>query len=165
MRGLSAAVVALLAAGSGSHATFSVDGAASTSTTVIATIQPRTGAPGYSWLRIYFYPSSLGAGDRAKGVAGRVGAITARWNAVVQLTVDRDATVWQIDLSLPGHTCTIAESDRHAREALQEWTFDGTRLRLTGRGSHVCDLRSLGLPNQTFRWDLDVDIPVVLNAP
>jgi len=73
--------------------------------------------------------------------------------------------VWQVDLSLPGHTCTIAESDREARGALQMFQFDGRRVRLRGRGTHACDMRSLRIPNQTFEWDIDVDVPVTNVTP
>ena len=116
---------------------------------------------GYSWLRISFYASPLSSDDRASATKGRVDAMKAKWSAVLQLTVDKDATVWQVDLALPGHTCTIAESDRDAKNALQEFRFDGRHLRLRGKGSYVCDLRSLKIPNQTFGWDVDVDAPVV----
>jgi hypothetical protein len=154
-------VVAVAAFISGPVASFSVDGVARTAPTAVATIQPRTGAPGYSWLRIYFYSSSLGVDDRGAATAGRTDSMRATWSAVLQLTVDKASTVWQIDLSLPGHTCTIAESDRDSTHALQEFQFDGRRLHLTGKGSHVCDLKSLGLPNQTFTWDVVLDVPVV----
>ena len=78
--------------------------------------------------------------------------------------MDSDSNVWQVDLALPGHTCTVAESEREAKSALPEFRFDGERLRLRGKGSHVCDMKSLGIPNQTFGWDVDLDIPVVEDA-
>ena len=158
------AILMLGAIGSPSNAKFFVDGTASTSSTAVATTQPRTGAPGYSWLRIYFYASPLTPYDSASATKGRVESITATWSAVVQLTVDKGSNVWQVDLSLPGHTCTIAESDREAKNALQEFRFDGRHLRFRGKGSHVCDMRLLRIPNQTFGWDVDVDAPVVETA-
>src|SRR5262249_15143195 len=158
------AIVMLVASGSGSKTRFSVDGMTSTPSTTVATIQPRTGSPGYSWLRIYFYPSALGSDDNAAATKGRVGSIKEKWSAVLQLTVDSASKVWQVDLALPGHTCTVAESDLEAKNALPEFRFDGDRLRLRGKGSHVCDMKSLGIPNQTLGWDVDLDIPVVKNA-
>jgi hypothetical protein len=159
-----AAILAFVTIGSGSLARFSVDGTASTSSTTVATIEPRTGAPGYSWLRIYFYSSPLTSDDLLTGTKGRVESMKAKWNAVLQLTLDKDSNVWQVDLALPGHTCTIAESDREAKSALQEFLFDGKHLRLRGKGSHVCDMRFMGIPNQTFTWDVDLDSPVVERA-
>ena len=142
---------------------FAVDGASSTANAVVATVQPRTAAPGYSWLRVFFY-SSAPAADRAKG--SRADDLTrTNWSAVVQVTVDKAGTVWQVDVSLPGHTCTIAESDREARAALPMFQFDGRRLRLQGRGTHVCDGRALRIPSQTFEWDIDVDVPVANVTP
>jgi len=160
MRAIAAMITAVMF-GAGTTATFSVDGAARTSSTAVATVQPRTGAPAYSWLRIYFYASPLGSADAASAARGRIDAIKARWSAVLQLTVDKSASVWQIDLSLPGHTCTIAESDREAKAALQEFQFDGTRVRVKGKGSHLCDMSLLRIPNQTFAWDVDLESVVV----
>ena len=130
----------------------------------MATIQPRTGSPGYSWLRIYFYGSALSPDDSMAAAKGRVGSIKEKWSAVLQLTVDKDSNVWQVDLALPGHTCTVAESDREAKNALPAFRFDGRRLLLRSTGSHVCDMKSLGIPNQTFEWGVDLDIPVVGNV-
>jgi hypothetical protein len=146
-------------------ARFGVDGVTTTPSTIVATIQPRTAAPGYSWLRIYFYPSSLTAGERAKATKGDVESIRTAWAAVLQLTVDKNRTVWQIDLSLPGHTCTVAASDRDARNALQEFQFDGSRLRLKGKGSHDCDMTSRGIRRQRFEWDIDFETSVIKRGP
>src|SRR5262245_56884470 len=124
-----------------STARFSVDGVTSMPSATLATVQPRNGAPTYSWLRVYFYASAA-ATDRAKASSPR-DLTNTNWSAVLQLTVDKEATVWQVDLSVPGHTCTVAASDGEARDILQMFQFDGARLRLRSRGSHVCDMRSL----------------------
>jgi len=144
-------------------ARFSVDDVTSVPSATLATVQPRNGAPTYSWLRVYFYPSATAA-RRAEASTPR-DLTKTDWSAVLQLTVDKGGTVWQVDLSLPGHTCTIAASDGEARNALQIFQFDGTRLRLRGRGSHICDLRSLRIANQTFEWDVDLDVPVANITP
>ena len=141
-------------------AKFGVDGVTSTPSTIVATIQPRVGAPGYSWLRVYFY-SSLTGGERANAGKGLVESIRTAWAAVLQFTVDKTSTVWQIDLSLPGHTCTIAESDTDARRAFQEFLFDGRRLRVKGSGSFVCVMTPAGVPKRTFEWDVNFETPVI----
>jgi hypothetical protein len=145
---------------SGQTARFGVDGVPTTPSTIVATIQPRMGAPGYSWLRVYFYPS-LAGGERANAAKGLVDSIRTAWAAVLQFTVDRTSTVWQIDLSLPGHACTIAESDADARRAFQEFLFDGRRLRVKGRGSFVCATTTGGVAKRTFEWDVDFETPVI----
>jgi hypothetical protein len=77
-------------------------------------------------------------------------------NAVLQLGVDKDGKVWQVDLSVPGHACTIASSDSAANAMLQEYRFDGTRLRLRTKGTHPCE---------TFAWDVDLTVPVFATGP
>jgi len=153
------AILLFVANGSGTHARFSVDGVASTPSVTIATIQPRTGAPGYAWLRIYFYSAALTPDDEKRVAAGHIGL--TKWSAVLQLTLDKDSRVWQVDLSLPGHTCTIAGSDVEAKQALQDVQFDGNRLRIQGRGSYVCDMRPLAIPKSTYEWDVTLDVAVL----
>ena len=141
-------------------AKFGVDGVTSTPSTIVATIEPRMAAPGYSWLRVYFY-SSLPAGERANAAKGRIESIRTAWAAVLQFTIDQTSTVWQIDLSLPGHTCTIADSDSDARKAFEEFLYDGRRLRLKGKGSFVCVMSSRGTSKPTFEWDVNFETAVV----
>jgi hypothetical protein len=155
------------------HAVFSVDNDAMSLTSVAATIEARANAPGYSWLRINFYSFPFTAADIAGAVKGHVESMDAKWknkasnpkeynhsNAVLQLSVDKDLKVWQIDMAVPGHTCTIAPYEPDVKKALQDYRFDGKRLRLKSKGSFVCELKSLGIPNQRFSWDLDLDVPV-----
>jgi hypothetical protein len=156
-------ILASVYTGPASTARFSVDGVTSLPTPTLATVEPRNGAPSYSWLRVYFYASAEAA-NRARAASPRELTKT-NWSAVLQLTVDKERIVWQVDLSLPGHTCTIAASDGEARNVLQMFQFDGTRVRLQSRGSHVCDMRSLKIANQTFEWNVDLDLPVANSAP
>jgi hypothetical protein len=139
---------------------------------VAATVEPRPGAPGYSWLRITFYSFPFTEADRAAAMKGHLESMDARWtnkatnpkdynhsNAVIQLGVDKNWKVWQVDMSVPGHACTIAGSEREVKAALQEYRFDGTRLRLRGKGSFVCEMNTPGVPNRRYGWDLDLDVP------
>jgi hypothetical protein len=156
-------ILTSLATGPVSTAKFSVDGVRSVALATLVTVQPRNGAPAYSWLRVYFY-SSATAADRAKASSPR-DLTKTNWSAVLQLTVDKAGTVWQVDLSLPGHTCTIAASDGEARDVLQMFQFDEKRVRIRGQGSHVCDMRSLKMADQAFEWDVDLDVPVAKVTP
>ena len=156
-------ILTSLTTGPVSTARFSVDGVTSVPTVTLATAQPRNGAQEYSWLRIFFY-SAATAADRAKASNPR-DLTKTNWSAVLQLTVDKGGTVWQVDLSLPGHTCTIAASDGEARGLLQVFRYDGKSVRLRAQGSHVCDMRSLRTANRTFEWDVDLDVPVASVPP
>lgn len=142
-------------------AKFGVDGVTNTPSTIVAIIEPRMGAPGYSWLRVYFY-TSLAAGERTHAAKGQVESIRTAWDAVLGFTVDKTSTVWQVDLSLPGHTCTIADSDSSARKAFQEFLFDGRRVRLKGKGTFACMMGSSDAPRRTFEWEVDFETPVVV---
>ena len=128
----------------------------------VATVEPR--APGYRWLRVHFYSYPLTAADVTAAARGNIQTLERRWkdmagnpaaynvsHAVLQLGIDTDAKVWQVDLSVPGHACTIAGSDREAKAVLQEYQFDGARLRLKSKGTHPCE---------KFGWDVDVTTPV-----
>jgi hypothetical protein len=53
----------------------------------------------------------------------------------------------------------------HTRALVHLDLGDGKRVRLPGQGSHVCDMRSLRIANQTFEWDVDLDVPVANITP
>jgi hypothetical protein len=157
-------------------ARFSIDADALSLSTGVATIEPR--AQGYRWLRVYFYSFPLTPADVAGAMKGNVDSMERKWtskagnpkdynhsHAVLQLTVDRDRKVTQVDLSVPGHTCTIAGSTGEAAKALPGYQFDGKRLTLKGKGSFICDMSFAKSPNRTYGWDLDLDIPVFEKVP
>jgi len=154
-------------------ANFSVDNAAMSLSTAVATIEPRLGAPGYSWLRIYFYSFPVAADDIAGILKGDTGSMDKKWNskasnpkdyntsrAVLQFSVDKNSTVWQVDMSVPGHACTIAPFEPDVKTFLQAYQFDGKNLRLKSKGSYVCDMKFMGIPNQKFGWDIDLNTTV-----
>ena len=180
---------ALFASGSGAwsqpdpkafetRAVFSIDEDAMTLTSVAAAIEPRPGAPGYSGVQTSFYAFKFTAADIAGAVKGRVESMDAKWTrtasdpkvynhsyAFIQLTVDKDRKVTQVDLSVPGHGCTIAGSAAAAAKALPGYQFDGKRLMLKGKGSFICDMSFMKSPNRTYGWDLDLNIPVFEKVP
>jgi hypothetical protein len=159
------------------NAKFSIDRTTLALSSVVATIEPRPNAPDSRWLLVHFYAFSLTPEDIASARRGNVEPLDARWksladkpaqynvsSALLQLSVGRDASVWQIDLAVPGHTCTIAPSDRQAKAMLQDYRFDGTRLRLKTRGNYLCHMNMVGEPDPRFGWDVDVDVPVFAAA-
>lgn len=158
-------------------AKFSVDDNAMALSTAIATIEPRLGAPGYSWLRISFYSFPVAADDFAGVVKGDTTSMDRKRSkkasnpkdynssyALIQLSVDQSSKVWQVDMSVPGHGCTIAPFEQDVKTFLQEYHFDGRRLRLKSKGSYVCDMKFMGVPNQRFGWDIDLDTTVFQKA-
>lgn len=155
------------------NAKFSVDNNNLNLTTAIATIEPRLGALGYSWLRIYFYSFSISSEDLVKVESGDLTGMEMKWNnmatnpsqyntthAVLQLAVDKNYKVWQVDLSLPGKSCTIAPFEKEIKSDLQEYKFDGRNLRLKSAGTYICDMRFMKVPDQKYTWKLDLNIPV-----
>lgn len=158
-------------------AKFSVDDAASSLVSAVATVEARRGAPGYSWLRIYFYAFSPDADDIAGAMKGSVQSMERKWqatsvrpseyntsHAVIQLTIDKDARITQVDMSIPGHTCTIAPFEPDVRKFAQDYRFGGGKLQLKAKGARLCDMAFMRIPNQNFAWDIDVDIPVFAKA-
>lgn len=158
-------------------ATLSVDKDAFALSSAVAIREARKYPAGYSWVRIHFYPFPLTSEDLAAARAGDVGPLDRKVNknsydpkvrtnasGVIQLSVDKDFKVWQVDMSIPGHGCTIAPFEKDVQAFLQEYHYDGKNLRLKSKGSYVCDLRSVGAGEQTFTWDFDVSLPVFETA-
>jgi hypothetical protein len=154
-------------------AKFSVNDNTLSLSTAVATIEPRLGAPGYSWLRIYFYSFPVAADDLAGVVKGDASSMDRKWNkkasnpkdyntsrAVIQLSVDQSSKVWQVDMSIPGYTCTIAPFEQDVKTFLQDYQFDGKNLRLKSKGSYVCDMKFMGSANPKFGWDVDLNATV-----
>jgi hypothetical protein len=154
-------------------AKFSVNDVAMSLSTAIATIEPRRGAPGYSWLRITFYSFPPAADDLAAVLKGDTNSMDTKWNkkasnpkdyntsrAVIQLSVDQSSKVWQVDMSIPGYGCTIAPFETDVKAFLQDYQFDGKKLRLKSKGSYVCDIKFMGSPNSKFAWDIDLNAAV-----
>jgi hypothetical protein len=154
-------------------AKFSVDNDAMSLSTAVATIEPRLGAPGYSWLRIYFYTFPVATDDMPAVMTGDMSSMDRKWNkkasnpndyntsrAVVQLSVDKDSKVWQVDMSIPGHACTVAPFEPDVKALLQDYRFDGKNLRLKSKGSYVCDMKFMGNPNPKFSWGIDLNTTV-----
>jgi hypothetical protein len=151
------------------NANFSVDNDAMSLSTAVATIEPRLGAPGYSWLRVSFYSFPVTADDLAGILKGDTGSMDKKHNmkasnpkdynnsyAMIQLSVDKDFKVWQVDMSVPGHGCTIAPYEKDVATFLQDYQLDGKNLRLKSKGSYVCDMKFMGIPNQKFGWEIDL---------
>lgn len=158
-------------------ARFSVDAFHTTLSTAMATMEPRLGAPGYFWVRVHFYSFAPAAEDVAAAQSGSLKSMDDKRqkkasntedynhsNAVIQLGIDKNYKVWQVDMAVPGHTCTIAPFEDDVKKFLQVYQFDGKTLKLKSKGEYVCDMKSVGAGEPHFGWDIDLDTPVFTKA-
>jgi hypothetical protein len=146
-------------------ARFAVDDLTRETPAVIATVEPRSGAPASSWIRMSFYSLDLTPLQRHVAAIGRDPALLRHWEAILQLTVDPSGAVSAIDLALPGRPCAVAQTIQDARRAVQQFEFDGARLRLKSKAFSICDLKVEGVPSQRFEWDVTLDTTVVARSP
>lgn len=160
------------------NANLSVDNTALTLSSAVAISEARKYPAGYSWVRIHFYPFPLTSDDIAAAKSGDVQPLDKKVNnnsydpkvrtnsfGVIQLSVDKDFKVWQVDMSIPGHACTIAPFEKDVQSFLQTYHYDGKNLRLKSKGSFVCDLKAVGAGEKSYKWDIDVTLPVFQKPP
>ena len=154
-------------------AKFSVDSSSLHLSSAVAVIEPHF-TQGYYWVRIHFYSFSPIEDDIANITKGNVKTMDTRWNklvdkgvdayntgnSVIQLTVDKDFNVTQVDMSIPGHSCTIAPFEKEVKAFLQTYKFDGKKLELKSKGSYVCDMAFMKVSNQKFDWDINLNTEV-----
>jgi hypothetical protein len=145
-------------------ARFVVDDLTRVTPTVVATVEPRDGAPESSWFRMYFYSFDLTPQQRRLAATGTDPALRRQWEAILQITVDPDGTVSAIDLALPGRPCAVAQTKEDAMRAVQHFAYDGSRLRLKSKAFSICDVKVEGVPSQRFEWDVTLDTPVTVRA-
>jgi hypothetical protein len=152
---------------------FAVDSTSLALSSAVGTVEPRLGAPGYSWLRVHFYAFSPRPEDLAALAKGDVKSMDSRWTrladkhdnsynvsqAVLQLSIDKDFRVWQVDVSVPGHSCTVAPDEASVKAFLQDYSFDGRTLKLRSKGSYICGVLP-AVPTAKYAWNLDVKVPV-----
>src|SRR6266849_1245101 len=67
---------------------------------------------------------------------------------------------FSIDNSVSSLTTAIATIEPDVKSFLQNYRFDGKNLKLKSKGSYVCDMKFMGIPNQKFSWDIDLSVPV-----
>ena len=158
------ALLASLESSPAQSARFVVDDLTRVTPTVVATVEPRAGAPESSWIRMYFYSLDLPTVRRQLAATGRDPALLRRWEAILQITVGPNGTVSAMDLALPGRPCAVVQTSEDARRAVQHFEFDGARLRLKSKAFSICDLKVEGVPSQRFEWDVTLDTPVVARA-
>ena len=129
---------------------------------------PAWGAAGYYWLRIGFYQFHLTKQQIREAKAGSYRRIREKVRAdyrsvnykshvQVILNIDKDGRVSHVDMAVPGHTCVIAPFKPEAEKFLQDYVFEGGRLRLKSSGSFVCNFLDSDV---MFQWQFDVDLPV-----
>jgi hypothetical protein len=122
-------------------ARFAVDDLTRVTPTVVATVEPRAGAPGSSWIRMYFYSLELTPIQRQRAATGGDPALLRKWEAILQITVDPTGNVSAMDLALPGRPCAIVQTGQDAARAVQHFEFEGARVRLKSKAFSICDLK------------------------
>lgn len=131
---------------------------------------PAFGA-GYHRLTIGFYPFHLSKQQTGEAAAGNYQPIedrvTADYYSVdyksyvrVLLNIYEGNKVGHVDITLPGSFCTITPFQNGVEDFLQDYLFERGRLRLKSRGSYVCGTLFPDLPNKTYQWEFDIDLPV-----
>ena len=158
------ALLASLETSSAQSARFAVDDLTRVTPTVVATVEPRAGAPASSWIRMYFYSGDLTPLERQRAATGQDPTLLRQWEAILQITVDPNGKVSAMDLALPGRPCAVVQTSQDAARAVQQFEFTGTRLRLKSKAFSICNLKVEGVPSQRFEWDVTLDTPVVARA-
>lgn len=80
-----------------------------------------------------------------------------RWGAVT-LFVDETMKIWQVNMSLRGHACTVAWKPDELKAWNEGFRYDGTRATLKSFGTYLCDIP--GGEATTYHWEFDLDVPV-----
>jgi hypothetical protein len=142
-------------------ARFGVDELTRVTPTVVATVEPRAGAPGSSWIRMYFYSLELTPIQRQRAATGGDPALLRKWEAILQITVDPQGSVSAMDLALPGRPCAIVQTGQDVARAVQHFEFNGARVRMKSKAFSICDVKVEGVPSQRFEWDVTVDTTLV----
>jgi hypothetical protein len=155
------------------NAKFSVDNKTLSLSSAVATIERYPFTQGYFWIRIDFYSFPPSADDMATINNGSVTSMEKKWmslannvnayntsHATIQLTVDKNFKVGQVDMSIPGHFCTIASSELDVRKFAENYKFDGKNIKLKSKGTYLCDLSRLKTKNEKFDWDINLETRV-----
>mgnify|MGYP001612194471 CR=1 FL=1 len=157
-------------------AEFTIDGTIRSLSSAVATIETHPAhGPEYLWLEINFYPFTLTDEEIADASNGSLELIKKRryqedgnpqalaiYNsqARIVLGMDTNYKIFQVDMSVPGHSCTIAPFEEDVKNFLKEYSFEGEHLRLKSKGSYLCDIPPEEIPDWTFGLNIDLHIPV-----
>lgn len=154
------------------EARFSADG--NTHSTVSALAWRRVREYGGDEFRVYvigFYPFPLSEQQFEAAKAGDYQPIeeqvtedyySADYSSSVKIIilVGEDDEVLQVDMSLPGYTCTIAPFEEEIEAFFQDFRLENDRLRLSSKGSIECLKGYTEPPHTLYEWKFDVDLPV-----
>lgn len=171
------------------HAKFSLDNSdaegkcclpahlTSSLSSAVATIEPPKGPMRYSLVEINFYSFSFTRQDATAARSGNTELLDKKWKAMdnaqafnqgwasIQLALDANSQIQQVNMRVPGYSCTVAIIERDLRNFAQEYKFDGKTLRLKSKGSYLCDMKAQGLGTPTFGWDINLTTTVFAKAP
>ena len=175
------------------HATFSADSEADPSTQrpellhprlsltrAVATISRSQTEPRDSDITIVFYSFPFNEHDVSAARKGEATFLDKRWQATqshtlkspefngggratVDLILDQHFQIQEANLSIPGYVISL--SDGNLKDlSVQDYKFDGKKLKLKSHGSHRIDLSAAHVPSFTMNWDLDLSTIVAAKA-
>ena len=141
--------------------------------TAVAIAEPHASVKNFSWIRLYFYAfeltrpdvlslstGSIDAPERRRIQAEPGGPDLNHSRAVLHFLLDKDSTLSNASLEVPGLTCTIVVEPSTATKAIQTFQLDERQLQVKAKGTTVCDLTSIGGGKRPMSWDVDVNVPV-----
>jgi hypothetical protein len=162
------------------RAEFAIDDDVKSLSSVFATIEehPAHGTE-HLWLEINFFPFVLTKDEIESATTGNFAPIENRWHsedglvkteiynsrATVVLSMDTQYKVWQVDMAMPGHSCTIAWKEEDLEKFLREYDFEDGNIRLKSKGSYTCNSMSDKQPEWTHKWDFNINVPVFKKTP
>lgn len=136
---------------------------------VVATIQKHPLWPKYQWLKLDFYSFPLTEQDLTSAKSGDDNSIAMRRynssdvkhynnsNATVILSIDETSKqIGQVDIAVPGHTCTIAVLPEEIKLFSDNYSLENNHIKIKSQGSNKC-----ATLDTKFSWDFNVDAPVL----
>jgi hypothetical protein len=151
-------------------AEFSIDAERRPMASVVATVErhPLHGAR-YQWLILNFYAFPLSEENWASARSGDLKPIEGRLydgdtkrynnsNAKIVLSIDADRkTINQVDMAVPGYTCTVAWKPEELKGFSRDYSFANGEVAVRNQGSYACDMNGRRV---MFGWNFDVRAPV-----
>lgn len=127
---------------------------------------PADDGSGYKMIFLHFYPFELSEEELAAIQKDGTDALKDKIysdmknyyskTATFYMTVNSDGKIQQMDISVPGTTCTVAWREDDLNKYIQDSSVTQTHISLKTSGEYECDS-----VHKTFKWNLDIDAPLL----